>query len=99
MAPTLVFLPEESHGQRSLAGYSLWGHKEWDMTEQLSLSTSLSFQELQLIIQENWFSVTGFLESFFVWANLKIPSSPEARHCWHSIAIVLTRIFFVCMKV
>ena len=23
----------ESHGERSLAGYSLWGHKESDMTE------------------------------------------------------------------
>jgi len=23
--PTPVFLPGESHGQRSLAGYSLWG--------------------------------------------------------------------------
>ena len=23
----------ESHGQRSLAGYSPWGHKELDMTE------------------------------------------------------------------
>ena len=22
-----------SHGQRSLVGYSPWGHKEWDMTE------------------------------------------------------------------
>ena len=26
--PTLVFLPEKSHGQRSLLGYSPWGHKE-----------------------------------------------------------------------
>ena len=26
--PTLVFLPGESHGQRSLAGYSPWGHRE-----------------------------------------------------------------------
>ena len=34
--PTPVFLPEESHGQRSLAGYSPWGPKELDMTEQLS---------------------------------------------------------------
>ena len=25
--PTPVFLPGKSHGQRSLAGYSLWGHK------------------------------------------------------------------------
>ena len=27
---TPVFLPGESHGQRSLAGYSPWGHKELD---------------------------------------------------------------------
>ena len=33
--PTSVFLPGESHGQRSLVGYSLWGHKESDMTEWL----------------------------------------------------------------
>ena len=35
--PTLVFLPGECHGQRSLAGYSPWGHKESDATEQLTL--------------------------------------------------------------
>ena len=34
--PTPVFLPEEFHGLRSLAGYSPWGHKESDTTEQLS---------------------------------------------------------------
>ena len=27
-----VFLPGESHGQRNLAGYSPWGHKESDTT-------------------------------------------------------------------
>ena len=31
--PTPVFWPGEFHGQRSLAGYSPWGHKESDMTE------------------------------------------------------------------
>ena len=31
--PTPEFLPGKFHGQRSLAGYSLWGHKESDMTE------------------------------------------------------------------
>ena len=36
--PTPVFLPAESHGQRSLAGYSPWGCKEADGTERLSLS-------------------------------------------------------------
>ena len=31
--PTPVFLPGESHPQRSLADYSPWGHKESDTTE------------------------------------------------------------------
>ena len=30
--PTLVFLPTESHGLRSLAGYSPWGHTELNTT-------------------------------------------------------------------
>ena len=30
--PTPVFLPREFRGQRSLVGYSPWGHKESDMT-------------------------------------------------------------------
>ena len=34
--PTPVFLPGGSHGQRSLAGYSLWEHKELDTTERLN---------------------------------------------------------------
>ena len=33
---TPVFLPGESHGQRSLVVYSSWGRKESDMTEQLT---------------------------------------------------------------
>ena len=33
MATSPVFLPGESHGQRSLAGYSPWGHRELDGTE------------------------------------------------------------------
>ena len=31
--PTPVFLPGESHAQRSLEGYSSWGHKELDTAE------------------------------------------------------------------
>ena len=34
--PTPAFLPGDSHGQRSLAGYSPRGRKESDTTEQLS---------------------------------------------------------------
>ena len=36
--PTPVFLPGESHGQRSLVCYSPWGRKESDMTEWLILT-------------------------------------------------------------
>ena len=37
--PTPVFLTGEFYGQRSLAGYSLWGHKVLDMIEWPSLSS------------------------------------------------------------
>ena len=37
--PTPVFLPGKFNGQRSLAGCSPWGCKEWDTTKQLSTHT------------------------------------------------------------
>ena len=39
--PTPLFLPGESHGQKSLLGYSPWGYKEMDMTEQLTHTHNL----------------------------------------------------------
>ena len=41
--PTPVFLPGKSHGQRRLAGYSPWGHKESDMTEATSHACTQAF--------------------------------------------------------
>ena len=35
--PTPVFLPGKSQGQKSLVGYSPWGHTESDMTDRLTL--------------------------------------------------------------
>ena len=40
--PIPVYFPEKLHGQRSLADYSPWGHKESDMTEKLTLSVSFN---------------------------------------------------------
>ena len=40
--PTSVFLPGESHGWRSLVGYSPWGCKESDTTERLHFHFKLS---------------------------------------------------------
>ena len=42
--PTPLFLPGEFHGQRSLAGYSSWGCKESDTTEQLTHTHAAAFQ-------------------------------------------------------
>ena len=38
---TPVFLPGTSHGQKSLEGYSLWGHKELGTTERLSTHSTV----------------------------------------------------------
>ena len=39
--PTLIFLPGKSHGQRSLASYSPWGHKESDTIERLNTDINM----------------------------------------------------------
>ena len=44
---TPVFLPGESHRQRSLVGYSPWGHNESDTTEQLTDFIFISEQNLK----------------------------------------------------
>ena len=38
---TPIFLPGKFHGQRSLAAYSPWGHKELDTTDQLSMHANI----------------------------------------------------------
>ena len=40
--PSLVFLPGEFHGQRSLVGNSPWDQKESDKTEQLNMHTHIT---------------------------------------------------------
>ena len=46
--PTPVFLPGESHGQWSLAGYSPWSRKESDMTEWLHFHFHLNGATLSI---------------------------------------------------
>ena len=46
--PSPVFMPGESHGRRSLVGYSPRGHKDLDTTERLhSLTSLIVLQSLQ----------------------------------------------------
>ena len=74
--PTAVLLPGKSHGWRSLVGYSPWGRKELDTTEQLHFHFSLSCigkgngNPLQCSCLENprdrgawWAAVSGVAQS------------------------------------
>ena len=49
--PTLVFLPEEFHGQRSLADYSPRGDKESETTELLSTAHTSYTCDASLVAQ------------------------------------------------
>ena len=55
--PTPVLLPGESHGQRSLAGYSPWGSQESDMTERLSTCSTVAYS---LCKPEEYFTSSYF---------------------------------------
>ena len=47
MATHSSILAWRYHGQRSLVGYSSWGHKESDMTERLSLSSEVIIRNIK----------------------------------------------------
>ena len=80
--PAPVFLPGKSHGQRSLAGYSPWGHKESDMIKRLN---------------NNPFNAEGSAVPLFgpwQWSTVLsiFPDGPSLHPCaWaHSMASVLS---------
>ena len=52
--PTPVFWPGESQGQRSLVGYSLWGHKELDMTEATWYTHTFEEKDSNIRRKETW---------------------------------------------
>ena len=61
---TPVFLPRESCGQRSLAGYSPWGCKELDMTE--ATKHACIHKEKQMFLYVNYFL---YLITMFLYIN------------------------------
>ena len=65
-APTL--LPGKSHGQRSLAGYNPWGHKEADTTERLSKHMSPYIKYLCVGV----YTYTWYMMSQMVTAAMKL---------------------------
>ena len=66
--PTPVLLAREFHEQRSLAGYSPWGHKQSDATERLHF---LSFLSDFLMIQlSHPYMTTGETIALTMWTSV-----------------------------
>ena len=67
--PILVFLPGKFHGQRRTVGYNLWGHKESNRTEWLTLSLSRFSCVQHFATYELW--------SREYWSGLPFPASED----------------------
>ena len=72
--PTPVFLPGEFHGQKSLAGYSPWGHKESDKPDQLTLSLFYFF-----LLYGWWMKVTQLCLTLCNPKDYKVHGILQAR--------------------
>ena len=79
--PTPVSSPGESHGQRSLAGYSPWSHKEPDTNEQLSTSNNLPTEISERTLSLPVISVGPFFPA--VWVYLPHPITPHQLQAFH----------------
>ena len=94
--PTPVFLPRESHGQRSLVGFCPWGHKVQRVTEfphQGSKSHPLQWKCRVLTSGQHWKSLFYFIFFFLRQQNM-------ASGNWHSYRKTLgsQSIAFVSFK-
>ena len=77
--PTPIVVQGKSHGQKSLAGYSPWVHKEWD-TERLSTAqcylVCFFFKSLFIVLQglkSIWVIGISMMSIFFFRLNRSMP--------------------------
>ena len=85
--PTPTFLPSESHGQRSLMGYSSWSHKKLYTTEQLSILWQYTYTHTYVHIKTHIYTNTNAV-------SLRIKNS--FRYCFLNKGHLLCRAFGNC---
>ena len=91
--PTAVFLPGESHGQRSLADCSPWGHKESDTTDHTHIQVPGLLDSLSI-----WMLLGPYFPTATAWGLLavfhygqlaslfKVPMCPQ-RHLIYNLVL------------
>ena len=100
--PTPVVLPGESHGQRSLVGYSPWGCTELDMTEWLTWGIGeggLPFTSLGLFVSICSLSSSSCLSQMLTWV-LHLQPSPSCyeKHTHPSPFVCPSHSTRLCFK-
>ena len=96
--PIPVFLPGESHGQRSLVGYSSWGCKDWSnlvCTMYLYISDKITHFSTEKL-NDHVFTVLLSCGSWsppevYQLSSCKNPLKPEWKDTWHSLGKDLCR--------
>ena len=82
--PTPLLLPGESHGQKSLVGYSPWGCKESDTTKRLHFHFSLSCTGAGNGNPLQYYSLVNPMDGEAWWAA--VLGSHRVGHDWHDLA-------------
>ena len=75
--PAPVFLPGESHGQKSLVGYSPWNRKELDTTEWLQIHTGFPLYRCTTASPTD-----GHLDHYQVWASANPAATNTCVQLW-----------------
>ena len=82
---------ENPHGQRSLAGYSPWGCKESNTTEQLSTQTFYKRNETNLILNHlAWYDCFFWQSIVSGWDEMERPSSRLSTLIWIPVLLCVS---------
>ena len=90
--PTTVFLPRESHGQRSLVGYSPRSWNELDMTEQLTTMLGSARWRYYRDILQTAVDLCPFYRS-------KQELTVKQSHCLISWSCVIYVFMYMCVYI
>ena len=83
MQPTPVFLPGKSHGQRSLVGYSSWGHKSYTLlSDQTTITVQLVLEYIRLLMTDtkttNKEQLLGFQKEHGTFSHICLTQIPKS---------------------